>query len=133
MTAFAIIGGILAFIAYEWKYAGAFFLGAVIAGTFLFQMRCSLLIVILGGVLGGILVYNFPVIGVSFGTACFGGFMLSELITFSWLSGWPSAILFTVAGFAIQMLLSKKQTLFGKKYPASIQHYLEERKRRKQL
>lgn len=135
VTFFAVIGIAVALLGYRWNRFG----GTVICGVFGIWIGQALglttaLAVVLG-FLAAIFVILFPVIAISTISALWGAMMIAD--TFIRITEMGSTmilqicgvILLTVAGASVQLLLSRKQTLFEKTSPDRLTHWMENRKR----
>lgn len=128
VTCFAVVGTVLAFLAYKWNYLG----GAVVCG----MIACGLVWTAGGAIwqavlctaLAVVLAVFFPVISINLITSLWGSCVLTELLPIP--EGIWMVLMIAAFGFAIQMFTSRKQDIFQKKYPAAVTHWMEQRKRK---
>ena len=110
---FSVSGVMLTFLIYK----SARFGGAVI---------CGVIAGMIGYMIMGILLFlYFPVHTVCLLMAMFGGLGLSSLYGYPDYMGAAVGAVFTI----IQLLLTRKQTLFEKRYPARVQYMIDQKKR----
>lgn len=131
VTTFAIIGFVLAFMAFEWIYAGACVVAGFIAGLTAVMFGAGIIVAAIIGVLVLIITCFFPLPGTIVSTAWFGAVVLNESGVVSWLGTSVSLAVLCVCGLLIQSFLSRRAEEFERKYPEFIRKRIEERKRRK--
>lgn len=124
VTCFAVLGTIMAFLGYYWYRLGAVVICAMAGGAIFWLFVPSMFFVVIGIALAVIGVLFFPVVSVCLFTSISGGLVLAELGI-----GWKAMIL-TVAGFLLQLRISRNQKLFKKACPDRITHWLEKRRRK---
>ena len=130
-TMFAVLGTVCAFFAYRWHKVGGFIICALIAAAMGWIHTGSIWITFIAGLLAGIAMLVFPVIMISLMTSAWGSIILFEArVEIPFMENLSIIIffIFAVAGFLLQMLINKKQTLFPKKYPKKVQHWMEKRR-----
>lgn len=128
VTCFAVLGTVLAFLSYQWYRLGGCIIGGVIGmgiGWLLFPTVWS---AAAGGALGMVFAFYFPVIAVCLLTALWGGGMLSGLAVVP--GGNYAFPLFAAAGFALQMVMNRSQTLFSRVCPDRVSHWLEGKRKK---
>lgn len=129
VTCFSVLGSVLAFMGYKWVHLGACIISGLVALSAAWVYTHTLWLAVLLCVLAIAATVAFPVICICLFTALWGSLVLTELTPL------PDAlwmiVLLCAGGFALQMLLARKQKLFAKKYPAFVTHWLEQRQQRK--
>ena len=134
VTCFAVVGTAAAVLSYGWYRFGGCILCALIGVWIGCLVEPSVWTAAAGGILGGIFMLLFPVLALSSLTALWGGWLLADVL-FLWF--WPGAgpllkaaavALCAGAGFGLQMLTSRRQTMFRKVCPDRVTHWLEKRK-----
>lgn len=132
VTLFSVAGVALAVLGYGWNRLGGV-LVCVIAGAIMTTAwSLPLLTITLISAVMGILVLVFPVITICMTTAVWGSWLfLDALYLLTGRNGsygvW--VVLLTIVGFAIQMLISRKQKLFSKVCPNRLRYWMEKRRR----
>lgn len=131
-TVFAVLGTAFAFFAFRWHRLGGFFVCGLIAAAVAWIMTQSIWVTIVAGVLAGILLLLFPVIMLCLMTSLCGTLIIYGFksdITFLHGMGNQVFVIIMAAGFALQMLINRKQKLFEKKYPKRLEHWMQERRK----
>lgn len=127
VTCFAVVGTVMAFLAYHWHRLG----GCIVCG--LIGMGIGWLLVpsfwgiLAGGIIAAVFMLQFPVLAICFMTAVWGGGVLSELGIIP--GGTVLFVLASAAGFAAQMVLNRGQKLFPKVCPDKVRYWIEKRKK----
>lgn len=132
-TTFAVLGTALAFFAYRWHRFGGFVICATVAGTAIWIITQSIWIAIIASVLSGIMFLMFPVIMISLMTSLWGMLVIYGFRdNISFLQGCGNLIflLIMVAGFTLQMIITRKQKIFVKSYPRHLEHWIKGRRNR---
>ena len=146
VTFCSVVGVAAAFLAFRWYRLGAVALCAVIAGSWMWQLLWHdplefpwwILAILLAAAAAGVLTFFFPLWGVCAFPALWGGLTLAQ-------EGWrllpqfprldtPSALLLGLAlggaGFALQLLLFRRQKLFPRIMPKQLEYRLQKRRQR---
>lgn len=145
VTASAVLGIALAFMAFRWCKLGSVALCALIAGSLVLHWVDgyawpTILAASAAAIAAGIGTFFFPLLGISGLTALWGAQVLAE-------AGWryfcalPEAemaagvvattALLAAAGFALQLVLFRKQKLFSQTMPKGLAYRLQKRRERK--
>lgn len=127
VTAFTIIGCLLAFLSYSWKLLDAVVFSALAAAAVLWHFCPVWWAACIAGILAGGLTGLFPLAGITFFTAAAGGCLLMELFpgSFPVILAAASAC----AGTGVQLLLfGRKQKLFTRTMPGKVRLWLSRRK-----
>lgn len=114
VTFFSVTGFVTAFLAYQWKLAGAVLTAALIAGVFAVLAGLPLPGVILCILLCGVAAIRFPVPGVCLSTSAFGGAVLSGLVPVKGGMLILVCVFFMLSGLALQVYLVRKAGLLGR-------------------
>ena len=127
VTAFTIIGCLLAFAAYSWKLLDAVIFSALAAAALLWHGCPLWWAACIAGILAGGLTCLFPLAGITFFTAAAGSCLLMELFP----GNFPviAAAASVCAGTGAQLLLfGRKQKLFLRTMPGKVRLWLSRRK-----
>ena len=127
VTAFTIIGCLLAFLSYSWKLLDAVIFSALAAAAVLWHFCPLWWAACIAGILAGGLTCLFPLAGITFFTAAAGSCLLMELFP----GNFPviAAAASVCAGTGAQLLLfGRKQKLFLRTMPGKVRLWLSRRK-----
>lgn len=127
VTAFTIIGCLLAFLSYSWKLLDAVIFSALAAAAVLWHFCPLWWAACIAGILAGGLTCLFPLAGITFFTAAAGSCLLMELFP----GNFPviAAAASVCAGTGVQLLLfGRKQKLFITTMPGKVRLWLSRRK-----
>lgn len=127
VTAFTIIGCLLAFLSYSWKLLDAVIFSALAAAAVLWHFCPLWWAACIAGILAGGLTCLFPLAGITFFTAAAGSCLLMELFP----GNFPviAAAASVCAGTGVQLLLfGRKQKLFISTMPGKVRLWLSRRK-----
>lgn len=127
VTAFTIIGCLLAFLSYSWKLLDAVIFSALAAAAVLWHFCPLWWAACIAGILAGGLTCLFPLAGITFFTAAAGSCLLMELFP----GNFPviAAAASVCAGTGVQLLLfGRKQKLFLSTMPGKVRLWLSRRK-----
>lgn len=132
VTAFSIIGFLMAFMAYGWTYVGACIMTGLIAGMTAVMFGADFMPAVIVGLLSLAVAYFFPLPAVIVSTVWFGSVILNESGVVSWLGSTASLILLCICGLMVQVLLGRKIEGFERKWPGFVTKLIEKRKRGKE-
>ena len=127
VTAFTIIGCLLAFLSYSWKLLDAVIFSALAAAAVLWHFCPLWWAACIAGILAGGLTCLFPLAGITFFTAAAGSCLFMELFP----GNFPviAAAASVCAGTGVQLLLfGRKQKLFLSTMPGKVRLWLSRRK-----
>ena len=127
VTAFTIIGCLLAFLSYSWKLLDAVIFSALAAAAVLWHFCPLWWAACIAGILAGGLTCLFPLAGITLFTAAAGSCLLMELFP----GNFPviAAAASVCAGTGAQLLLfGRKQKLFLRTMPGKVRLWLSRRK-----
>ncbi len=123
VTTFSVLGTILGFLAYRWKYLGLGFMGWLIS-IGLLSMKLSNPLIVMGlSIISTGLVFLFPVLAMSLLTSIFGSVIIKEIFYL----GNSMTLLLIILGLGFQIFTSKNQTLFEKRYAYKIDKLIKEK------
>ncbi|MDD3138411.1 MAG: hypothetical protein PHX08_05505 [Lachnospiraceae bacterium] len=127
-TFFSVVGTIVALLAYQCYKMGGCVICGLIGGIFGWILTDSIGIALLFCALAIIATLKFPVITICLFTSLFGSLIICELLL---TSGNPFVIsAICASGYAVQMLINRRQKIFAKIYPDKVTHWLEKKKRK---
>lgn len=114
---FSIVGVTLAFIGFRWKKLGAVLVCALEGCLLAYLVGNPLVVIILFGMIDGLFVFWFPVIGlIVFQSVC-GSFLFVTLQeNILWFPNFQIPF-FIVTGMLLQWLLSQRREIFDEPYP----------------
>ncbi len=121
---FSVTGVMFAFLIYKWHRLGSLVLCGAIGGMLGYMILPENFFVVIAAFVAMAITFFFPVHGICIFMALFGGLGLSSVFVIPDLIGIFGGI---VCGL-FQIWLTRKQTLFDKKYPSKIQYMLDKRK-----
>ncbi len=124
---FSVSGVIFSFLMYKCNRFGSLLLCGIIAGMIGYMILPQSFFVAIFALLGLLISFFFPVHAICIFMALFGGLGLSSLYGYPDIAGAAVGAVFAV----VQILLTRKQTLFENRYPAKIQYMIDSRKRAK--
>ena len=127
-TFFSVFGTIVALLAYQCYKVGGCVVCGLLSGIFGWIISDSIGIALLFCALVVIATLKFPVITICLVTSLFGSLIICELLLTNENPYVISAI--WVSGFAVQMLINRRQKIFAKIYPDKVTHWLEQKKRK---
>ncbi len=104
------------------------FIISLIGGIFGWIITDSIGIALLFCALAIMAILKFPVLTICLVTSLFGSLIICELLLTNENPYVISAI--WVSGFAVQMLIKRRQKIFAKIYPDKVTHSLEQKKRK---
>lgn len=133
VTTFAIVGFVLAFMAFGWIYVGACVVAGLIAGMTAAMFGAGIAASVIIGALALTITWFFPLPGTIVATVWFGAVVLNESGVVSWLGTSASLAILCVCGLFFQGFLSGRTAEFERKYPEFIRKKVEEKKRRKRI
>lgn len=109
VTTFSVLGTILGFLAYRWKYLGLGFMGWLIS-IGLLSMKLSNPLIVMGlSIISTGLVFLFPVLAMSLLTSIFGSVIIKEIFYL----GNSMTLLLIILGLGFQIFTSKNQTFMA--------------------
>lgn len=121
---FSVVGVILAYLSFRWPYFASYFVSGAIGAMIGYLISGVLIGAILFGSLFLAMSVLFPLHTVCASMALLGALGLVSLYGIHVL--W--SILIFAAGFGLQLLFTRKQTLFNKIMPDAVKYRLEKRK-----
>ena len=125
VTAFTIIGCLLAYLAHSWKLLDAVIFSALAAAALLWHFYPIWWAACIAGILAAGLTWLFPLAGITFFTAAAGSCLLLELFPEN-ITAIPAA---ACAGMGLQLLLfGRKQKLFISTMPGKVRLWLSQKK-----
>lgn len=127
VTTFAVVGSIMAFLAYRWTYLGALVINVLITLGLVSMASKSIVVTIAMASLVAIVTFYFPVLSVSIFTSIFGAIIIREALKLNYIA----VILLFVCGSIIQSLINRNQSIFEKEYPDKLKEFLEKKKKRR--
>lgn len=116
VTAFSIIGLVMAFISYNWKKMGAFVICSCLICGFVFSLGVGIWICLIIGLVYGIISLLMPVEAIIISTSLWG----SRILTFYGISYFkidmltilPLNIVLLILSVIIQVLINRNQSIF---------------------
>lgn len=133
VTAFSIIGFLMAFMAYGWTYVGACIMSGLIAGMTAVMFGADIRFALIAGILFLAAAYFFPFPAIIISTVWFGSAVLNESGVVPWLGSPVSFMLLCGLGLVFQCFLGRRTGGFERKYPKLVTRMIEKRKRGKRV
>lgn len=131
VTLFSVAGVALAALGYGWSRLGGVMICFIAWAMMITVWNTSLWVILPAAAVFGILVLIFPVITISATTALWGGWVFMDaLYLMTGNNGrygvW--VVLLAIAGFMLQLFISRKQKLFPKVCPDRLRYWMEKRR-----
>ncbi len=118
----AVVAVIISLLSFRWTHFAAILTCLVMGGLFGWLVYPAVVAAVVGGLVCGALSVFFPLYSICVFLPIFGALGIYEIYS---LPIW-AVILVILAGIAIQLLVSRKQALFARNYPAKIDYWLDQ-------